>query len=171
MLLWVNWCVFSPSVFLGVLLTLFPYFSSIRLLCYVLFVTKFCSKIVLFPCHLVVGMTACNPPLLAGWILFRCFEISCLVCIVLSYLDIFIVFFLLLIPSSSGIVIFTCVAFSFQSQRVPAFFLCFIIFACCRRFLICVSSRISQPGFEFLLVFFFFFVFFFCLLGGTTIFS
>ena len=39
------------------------------------------------------------------------------------------------------------------SQHVPVFFLCFIIFACGRRFLICVSSRISHLGFEFLSVF------------------
>ena len=49
-LLWVNRCVFSPSVLLRVLLSL-----SIRLFCYVLFVPIFCSKIVLFPCHPVVG--------------------------------------------------------------------------------------------------------------------
>ena len=56
--------------------------------------------------------------------------------------------------SSCYIVIFSCGSFSFLSQHVPAFFLCFIIFACCNRFLICVSSRISDPGFEFMLVFF-----------------
>ena len=51
------------------------------------------------------------------------------------------------------IVCFTCVAFCFSSQYVPAFFLCFIICACCR-FLICISSRISYSGFEFLFMFF-----------------
>ena len=44
--------------------------------------------------------------------------------------------------SSSCIVIFSCVAFSLLSQHVSVFFLCFIIFACYLRFLICVSSRV-----------------------------
>ena len=33
------------------------------------------------------------------------------------------------------------------------FFFCFIIIACCRTFLICISSRISHPDFDFLFVF------------------
>ena len=37
--------------------------------------------------------------------------------------------------SSSCIVIFSCVAFSFLYQYIPAFFLCLIIFACFCRFL------------------------------------
>ena len=50
--------------------------------------------------------------------------------------------------SSSCIVCFTCVDFSFPSRHVPTFSLCFIIFACCR-FRICIFIRISQPGFNF----------------------
>ena len=48
---------------------------------------------------------------------------------------------------------YLCYFFLF-SQHVPAFFLCFIIFACFHRFLICFSSRISHQDFEFLLVLF-----------------
>ena len=55
-LLWMNQWVFSPSVFLQVLQTLFQWALSIRLFCYVLFVPIFCSKIVLFPCHPVGGI-------------------------------------------------------------------------------------------------------------------
>ena len=55
--------------------------------------------------------------------------------------------------SSSCTVIFTSVAFSFLSQHVPAFFLYFITFACCRKFLICISSWISRLGFEFMFLF------------------
>ena len=50
---------------------------------------------------------------------------------------------------------FTCwMAFFFLSQHVPAHFLCLFFFACCRIFLICVSSRTSHPDFEFLFMFF-----------------
>ena len=42
----------------------------------------------------------------------------------------------------------------FSSHHIPAFCLCPIIFGSCCRFLICVSNRISHPGFEFLFVFF-----------------
>ena len=38
--------------------------------------------------------------------------------------------------------------------KCSSVFLYFIIFACYRRFLICVSNRISHPGFDFLFVFF-----------------
>ena len=50
--------------------------------------------------------------------------------------------------SSSCIIIFTFVAFSFLSQHVPAFF----IFAYRRIFPICVSCRIYHSGFECLFV-------------------
>ena len=57
--------------------------------------------------------------------------------------------------SSSCIVYFACyVAFLFSSKHIPAFFLCLIIFTCCRRFLFCVSSLISHPDFVFLFMFF-----------------
>ena len=57
--------------------------------------------------------------------------------------------------SSSCLVCLTCYdAFFFSFQYIPAFFISFVIFACCRKFLFCIFSRISQPGFEFLFVLF-----------------
>ena len=53
---------------------------------------------------------------------------------------------------SSSCYFFLC-CFSLLS-RVSAFFLCFIIFACFRRFLICVSSQIFHLDFAFLSVLF-----------------
>ena len=50
--------------------------------------------LVFFPSHPVIGMTSLIPPLLAGRIFFRCFGMSCFVCLVWSCLDIFVVFFL-----------------------------------------------------------------------------
>ena len=63
--------------------------------------------------------------------------------------------------SSSCIVIFPYVAFSFLSRRVPASFLCFIILACFCRFFIWVFSWISHPSFDF----------FFMIFEGIPIFS
>ena len=51
------------------------------------------------------------------------------------------------------VVCFNRWVFSFHLKIFPIFFLC-LIFACSRRFLICVSSLISHPDFEFLFVFF-----------------
>ena len=99
MLLWVNRGVFSPTVFLQVLLTLFPCYLSIWLFCYVLLILISCSKIVLFPCHLVVGMSSCILSLLACRILLHCFGISCFVYIVLRCLNIFLIFLLSPVPS------------------------------------------------------------------------
>ena len=100
--------------------------------------------------------------LLAGRIIFRCFEMSCFVCIVLSCLDTFFVFHLLPVPSDLFprvflffvVFFFTCVAFFFLFQQTPAFFVCFIIFSCCRSFPVYVSSQISSLGFEILFVLF-----------------
>ena len=68
---------------------------------YVLLVAIFCSKIILIPLHLVVGMSSCDLPLLADRIFFRCFGMSRFVYIVLPCLDIFLVF--LLSPVLSGL--------------------------------------------------------------------
>ena len=139
---WVNWGVFSPLVLFRVFLTLFTCYLSIRLFCYILFVTIFCSKIVWFPCYPVVGIFSS----LFWNVLF------CLCCFILSR-------YLLNFPflastfwfiSSSCIVCFDCVLSVFSSLHVPEFFFCLILFACCRRFLICISSLISHPAFEFL---------------------
>ena len=56
--------------------------------------------------------------------------------------------------SSCCFVIFSCVAFSFMSLHDLTFFLCLIILAYFRRFFICVSNRISHPGFDFFLMLF-----------------
>ena len=88
------------------------------------------------------------------------------VCIVLPFLDIFLIF--LPSPVLSGLFLqvvllfFSSVAFSSSPQHVPAFFP-FIIFASFRRFIICVSSQISHPGFDFFSLF--------VLFKGTPIFS
>ena len=140
-LLWMNRGVFLPLV----LVTLFLCCLFIRLFCYVFFVPKFFSKIVLFPCHPVVGMSSCILPLLSlFWnVLF------CLYCFILPSL----VFLLSLAPSDLFLrvvllVYLLCCSFLFI-QHVPASFLC-LIFACCCRFLICVSRRVSHTGFEFM---------------------
>ena len=76
LLLWVTLGVFLAK-FLLLLVILFPYCLSIQLFCYVLFVPIFCCKIVLFPFRLVVVMSFWILSLLAGWIFFCCFGMSC----------------------------------------------------------------------------------------------
>ena len=95
-----NWGVFSPSVLLWDLVTLFPCCLSIRLFCIVLSVPIFCSKIFLLPCHQVVGMYSCILTQLAGWF-FHCFWKSWFICIVWSCLTIILAF--LLSPVLSGL--------------------------------------------------------------------
>ena len=154
-LFWVLLCVsrdvFSLSVLLRLVLTLLLFCLSIRLFFYVLFVLIFWSKIVLIPYHPVVGMSSCIQHLLADRI-FCCFGRSSL-----SWLDIFLVSLLSPLPSAlfpRVVFFFTFwVAFIFTSKHFPAFSPC-LFFPCCHRFLICVSSRNSHPGFEFLFVFF-----------------
>ena len=118
----------------------------------------FSSKIVSFPCHQVVDISSCVLHQLAGRIFFSLFwnVLFGLYNLILSRYVFNLPSFasILLLIFSSGIVCFTCVAFFFfSSQHMPAFFLYLIILACWRRFLICVSSQISQPGSEFLFVF------------------
>ena len=83
--------------------SLFPCCLSIRLFCYVPFVPMFCSKIVLFPYHPVVGMCWFIHPQFPGRIffVFFCGGMSCFVCIVLFCIDIFLVF--LLSPVAPGL--------------------------------------------------------------------
>ena len=100
-LFWVNQYVSSPSVILRVLLTLFRCCLINWIFCFVLFVAIFCSRIVLFSCHPVIGMSSCNLPLTCCLNFFRCFGMSNFVCIVLSCLDIFLAF--LLSPVTSGL--------------------------------------------------------------------
>ena len=153
-LLCVNRSVFSPSV-LRVHLTLFPFYLSIRLFCYVHFVSIICSKIILFPCHPAVCISSCIFLLLAGRMCFRCFGMSCFVCIVLSCLDIFLVFLFSLVPPNLFPRDVLSVLFVLLFSFVPT---CSSVssdssFFACLRFLICVSCRIPHFGFEFLFVF------------------
>ena len=103
--------------------------------------------IVRFLLHPVVGMFSCHLYPVVGRIFFPCFWMSRFVCIVLPVVNISLIF--LLSPVLSGLF----------PQVVLLFFLvlplsfCLYMFhrlsflACFRRFLICVSSRISHPGF------------------------
>ena len=112
-ILWVNRGLFSPSVLLLVLLTLFIWCLSIRHFCDVLLVAIIWSKIVLFPWHPVVSMSSCILPLLVGRIFKNRFGTSRLVYFVLPSLDIFLVFILSLVTSCffPRVVIFTCLPF------------------------------------------------------------
>ena len=56
-----------------------------RLFCYVLLVAISLFKIVRFLLHPVVGMFSCHLPPFIGRISFRCFGMSCFVCIVLLF--------------------------------------------------------------------------------------
>ena len=163
-LFWVNLSVFPLSVLLRVLLTLLPCCLSIRLYCYGLLVAISYSKITQLLLHPVVGMFSRHLPQLVGRIFFRCFGMSCFVCIVLPFLDIFLIFHLS--PVLSGlfplVVISSCVVFSFLSQHVPAFFLFLKSFLLV--FVDFLSAfRIEFPiqGFDFLFVLF----------KGTSVFS
>ena len=89
---------------------------------------------------------------------FRCFGMSYFVCIVWSYVSIFLIFLLSSGPSylftqvvSFVLIVLLC---SFLSEHILAFFVCLRIFACCFRYLICVFSLTYHPGFEFLFLFF-----------------
>ena len=109
-LIWVNRCVFLRSDLLRVLVIHLSYCLSIGLFCYVHLVALFLSKIVRFLLHSVVGMFSFHLPQL-GRIFFRCFRMSCFVCIVLPFVDIFLIFLL-----SSGL-------FGLFHQVVLLFFL------------------------------------------------
>ena len=103
-----------------------------------LVVAIFLSKIVWFLLHPVVGVFLCHLPPLVGRISFWCFGISCFVCIVLPFVNIFLIFLFFASTfwfiSSSYIVIFHCVAFFFLSLHIPVSFLCFMILVCFHRF-------------------------------------
>ena len=117
-----------------------------------LFVPIFCSKLFYFPCHLVVSITSCILHLLTFRIFSRCFGKSCFVYIILSCLDMFLIF-LSPVPSDlfpRFILYILLVLFSLFVQRFP----CFIIFVLCNIFLIFVTSLILHPGFVLLFMFF-----------------
>ena len=88
-------------------------------------------------------------PQLVGRIFFCCFGIFCFVCIVLPFFGIFLIF--LLSPVLSGLfsqVVLLCFFFWFFFL-IPTYFSFLFIFACFRSFLVCVSSRIFHPSFDF----------------------
>ena len=119
-LLLVNEYVWSSLVLLRVFLTISCYFS-IRLFYYVFFVAIFCSEIVFFPCHLVVGMCLWNLTLILGRIFLHYFK--CPIYSVLSCLYIFLVF-RLLSPVRSDLLLFclfySCCLFFFVRTHIPA---------------------------------------------------
>ena len=111
--------------------------------------------VLLYP---VAGIFSCHRHQNVGRILFFCFGMYCFVCIVLPFVEISLTF--LLSPVLTRIfpqvvlIFFLFCFFSFLSLKVLASFLCFIMLACFRGFFICVSSRISHPGFDFFFVLF-----------------
>ena len=132
--------------------TLFLCCLFIRLFCHVPFIPLFFTKILLFNCHLLVGLSSSisTPYLLVIFFLFVCYVLFCIA----------IFFIFLLSPLHSGLFV-----------RVISFvriFYCFSLFvstcssgisqsyhfACGHRFLNYVSSRISHSGFVFLFGFF-----------------
>ena len=147
---------FSPLVLLRVFLTLFPCCLSTLVFGYVPLVTISSSKIVLLPWHLVVGMFRVISPYMLVNYFFLVLECHVfLYCFTLSrklfnFPSLVRTFWFI---SSSCLSFFLVLFFSALPQHVPAFFQCFIIFAFCRSFLIGISSWISYPGFEFMLVF------------------
>ena len=80
LLVWLNFCLRSFFVSFK---HIFPVSNPFGL-CYIIIVPIFCSKIVLFSCHPVVGMSLCILSLLAGRIFFVLLE--CPVLSVLFYL-------------------------------------------------------------------------------------
>ena len=135
----------------------FPMFlTNFWIFYYVLVVLIFCSKIVVFLSFDCWYVFMVSTP--TYWLTF--FSLFCniwILSILFSCLDKFFVLFLSQIPSDlfSRVVFFVSFAvllFSFHLNIYQRF--SSVIFACCRRFLISVSSLISLPGFEFLFLFF-----------------
>ena len=91
---WVNRCVFPLSGLLRALQILLSYCVSIRIFRYFFLVAIFYSKIVRFLLHPVVGMFSRHLLPIVGRIFFCCFEMSSFVCIVLPFVDIFLILFI-----------------------------------------------------------------------------
>ena len=104
-------------------------------------------------------MFSCHSLPIVGRIFFRCFGMSCFVCIALPFVVISLIF--LLWPVFSGLFPQVVPLFSpmlpvpssrlFQRLSFLLFGLVFVFL----KIFICVSSRISRPGFDCLFVFFF----------------
>ena len=140
-----------------VLLVLLSYYWSIQPLRCAFSIAIFSSKIVRFLWRLVVGMFLCHALPIVDKIFFRCFGIFCLVCIVLPFVDISLVFLLSLEPP--GLFPQVVLLFFLVLSLLGSF--CFTILACFHRFFVWVSSRTSHPGLDC----------FFVLFEGTPIFS
>ena len=157
---WINKYVFPLSGFLRSLLILFVilFIHLAFSLFFFFFLVAILSKIVRFLLHLVVDMFSCHLLPVVDKIFFRCFGMSCFVCIVLHFVDISSIFpsfaSTFWFISSSCTVIFPVLPFLFCSKIFQR--LSFVLW----RF-ICVSSRISHPGYDF----------FFVLFEGIPIFS
>ena len=105
--------------------------------CYVFLDARFSSKNVRSLWRPVVGMLLCHALPIGGRIFFRCFGMSCFVCIVLPFVDISLIS--LLSPELSGLfpqvvqLFFSRVVFSILFPHIPGSF-SFTILACFRRF-------------------------------------
>ena len=135
------------------------FIHSAFLLCF-FWLPYFCPKSFGFFC---IRLLACFR-VIVDRIFFRCFGMSCFVCIVLPFVDISLIF--LLSPALSCL--FSQVVLLFLPVLPVPFYLAyfsaslfFIILACFRSFFICVSSGTSHPGFDC----------FFVLFEGIPIFS
>ena len=109
-------------------------------------VALFWSQIVRFLLHPVVGMFSCPSLPIVDRIFFRCFGMSCFICIVLPFVDISLIF--LLSPALFGLfpqvvlLFFQCCLFLFPVNSVP---LIFIILACFRSFLFSFPVEFPIP--------------------------
>ena len=132
----------------------FSRFISNQHFCYVLSVSIFYSKIVLFLLHSLADFSLSTLHLLVGRIFLHYFWTSCLVCIVWPYTGTFLVFFgqYLRFISSSCVVqlVYGYLIEVFSFHWVPVYFNFLCSFACRHSFLICPSMLISYPGFVFL---------------------
>ena len=117
---WVVRCVFPLWGLPRVLLVLGSYRLSIQPFRYAFSVAIFSSKIVRFLWRPIVGMFLCHALPIVDRIFFRCFRMSCLVCIVLPFVDISLVS--LLSPKHSGLLpqvvllFFLVLSFPFSSH-------------------------------------------------------
>ena len=91
---WVNRFLFPLSSLFRVVPLLLSYCLSIKPFRYVFLVAIFLSKIVRFLLHPIVSMFSCHPLPVVDRIFFCCFGMSCFVSIVLTFVDISLIFHL-----------------------------------------------------------------------------
>ena len=148
----VNRGVFLLSVLSSVSLFSYELINSAFLLC-----SLFCHIWLQnsFVSRLMLCFRTFSPYLLVEFFSLFCNVLFCVHCIIQSWY--LFIFLLSSVPSCffPRVVLhfFTSAAFYFLSQYLPAFFHWLIIFVCRCWFIICIVSRFSHPGFEFLLVF------------------